>query len=170
MLDGPAQEPLQVAAGGVLLTGGLPAAWLTWRWAGVPKAQVAQVAPKLHPSTIPTAAGPAGWSRCDAPVPSQPRHGAACACPHVGARARPGPALPPPPEMHLRLGQLPPGPPGPVAAGQLVTILECLALSYRICTPAPGGPGPHFQVRGCIQTGGKFPFPHQDFNCEVAWM
>lgn len=54
-----------MAAGGGLWAGGLPAAWLTWLWAGIPKAQ-----PRWHrhpnctqaPSRV-TAVGPAGWSR-----------------------------------------------------------------------------------------------------------
>lgn len=61
-----------------------------------------------------------------------------------------------------------------MAAGQLVTILECLVLSYRICTPAPapirGGWAGIFRSEAASSTGGKFPFPHQVFNCEVAWM
>lgn len=35
---------------------------------------------------------------------------------------------------------------------------------------APRRLGRGFQVRGCIQHRGKFPFPHQDFNGEVAPM
>lgn len=143
-----------------LQAGALSAAWLSWLWAGSPELSLG------------------GTDTQTAPGPTQGHHGGTRGCSGAGTRrchpstawhgqrvpARtnlPCPALPGPALVLPR--------PGPVPAGQLVTRLVRLALSSRICSRrSRGGWAGVFRSEAASSTGGKFPSPHQDFNCAVT--
>lgn len=72
--------------------------------------------------------------------------------------------------LHPRLGHRLPA----STASQLVAIRVCLGLSHRICTPALAlRPGEAvlvvFRSGAAASARGKFPFPHQAINRDVAW-
>lgn len=132
-------------AGAVALQArGLPAARLTCSGQGSPKLSHGGTGAQSAPKHCGGARGPVP-GRCHRSELAW----AACACPHVP----PEPALPSSSSCPERRRS-----PGPVAAGQLGTISARLALSSRICTPAPApSPGRHFQVRGGIQHRREIP-------------
>jgi len=119
------------------------------QWHGQPPA-LGPPRPSTHPGR--SWRDPGRLSRSDERWCRSQRRGAGQRVPACTYVPAPGPASalppPPPPERHLRLGHRLPDQHGPVAAGQLVTILVCLGLSAHICTPAraphPGRLGPWF--------------------------
>lgn len=155
-----------MAAGGVLL------AHMALGRGPQSSATVAQVAPKHHPGRLlwDSWVGPSVTSSGAIPALAL---GRVC----LPARTCPSLALPRHPSSPRNASVTgaapshPAGPGGGRTAGNHIGV-SCAVISHlHACSgAAPGEAGPAFQVRGCMQTGGKFPFPHQDFNCEVAWM